>query len=179
MKCFECDRGRLANGVMDLSGDVRGEKFSVRSEAMVCNRCGAHVLTDQQSGAYTVAISDVYRAKHGLLTSKDLKDIRARLGLSQAAFARFLRVGIASVKRWEAGLIQDEAHDQLIRLRTDLAEARHNVEELEQRLEADVSPGKPRVIELSIRPNPGTSVWDKPSIRGIAAGLPRDLSYTA
>jgi putative zinc finger/helix-turn-helix YgiT family protein len=110
MKCFECGQGRLMSGVTDLSGEVRGEKLTVRSEAMICKRCGARVLTDQQSAAYTVAISDAYRVKHGLLTSKDLKDLRARLALSQVAFARFLKVGVASVKRWEAGLIQDEAH---------------------------------------------------------------------
>jgi putative zinc finger/helix-turn-helix YgiT family protein len=157
---------------------VRGEKLTVRSEAMICNRCGAHVLNDRQSAAYTVAISDAYRLKHGLLTSEDLKGVRSRLELSQAAFARFLKVGVASVKRWEAGLIQDEAHDQLIRLRTDIEVARHNVHALEQRLEP--LPGKPQVTRVSIgRLGSGTSNWEMPSLQGIAAGLPRDLSYPA
>jgi putative zinc finger/helix-turn-helix YgiT family protein len=122
------------NRVANLSGEVRGEKLTVRGEAMVCNRCGSHVLTDQQSAAYTVAISDKYRAKHGLHTSTELMDIRARLRLSQLAFARFLKVGVASVKRWEGGLIQDEAHDQLIRLRTDLTAARQNAREIDRRM---------------------------------------------
>jgi putative zinc finger/helix-turn-helix YgiT family protein len=117
-----------------VAGEVRGEKLTVRSEAMVCNRCGVQVLTDEQSAAYTVAVSDAYREKHGLLTSKELKAIRAHLGLSQLALARRLKVGVASVKRWESGLIQDEALDHLIRLKTDLALARQNVEELELRL---------------------------------------------
>jgi putative zinc finger/helix-turn-helix YgiT family protein len=146
MKCFECHQGKLTNGIADLAGEVRGQRFKVRSEAMTCNRCGAHVLNDEQSAAYTVAISDAYRVKHGMLTSSDLRDARARLGLSHAAFARFLEVGVASVKRWEAGLIQDEANDRLIRLRTDLEAARHNVRALEQRLDrpsGKVSAGRP------------------------------------
>jgi hypothetical protein len=43
-------------------------------------------------------------------------------------------------------LIQDEANDRLIRLRTDLEAARHNVRALEQRLDrpsGKVSAGRP------------------------------------
>ena len=59
--------------------------------------------------------------------------------MSRRAFAKFLRVGEASVKRSEAGMIQDEANDQLIRLRTDLEAAHRSVSELEQRSEPFVT----------------------------------------
>jgi len=110
--------------VADVSGEVRAEKFTIRTEVMVCPKCNFQVLTDEQSAAYTIAIADAYRAAHGLLTTRELKDARKRMHMSQRAFAKFLKVGEASVKRWEAGLIQDEANDQLIRLRTDLETAR-------------------------------------------------------
>lgn len=54
--------------------------------------------------------------------------------MSQRDFAAFLGVGVASVKRWEVGLIQDEAMDRLIRLATDPQVARTNAEQLERRL---------------------------------------------
>jgi putative zinc finger/helix-turn-helix YgiT family protein len=145
MKCFDCDKGKLASKLADVSGEVRGEKYTVHCEAMVCDRCGFRVLSEEQSDAYTAAMSDAYRERHGILTSKKLKQVRARLGLSQQAFADYLKVGVASVKRWESGLIQDEAMDELIRLRTDLSIARRNVKELKARLAAESQPQVPVV----------------------------------
>lgn len=160
MKCYNCGKGRLTPKTTEIAGEVRGEKFSVLSEVMVCDRCGFQVLSDEQSAAYTVAISDAYRKQHGLLTSKELKETRDRLGLSLRKFAEFVGVGLASVKRWEAGLIQDEAHDQLIRLRTNLDAARRNVRELEASL-GKVSPR----VEVSYRlRGPEVSGWDSESL---------------
>lgn len=133
-KCFRCEKKNLKAAISDVPGEVRGEKYTVQVEAMVCPGCGFQVLTDEQSAAYTIAIADAYRKTHGLLTTRELKTARSRLGMSQRAFAKFLRVGEASVKRWEAGLIQDEAYDQLIRLRTDLEAARENVVILERQM---------------------------------------------
>jgi len=118
--CFCCANGHLHKNRTQVSGEVRGEPFTVETEAMVCDRCGFQVLTEEQSAAYTAAISDAYRRKHGLLTSEELKKTRRRLGLSQDRFAKYLNVDIASVKRWEAGLIQDKVLDELIRLKTGL-----------------------------------------------------------
>jgi len=118
--CFCCANGHLHKNRTQVSGEVRGEPFTVETEAMVCDRCGFQVLTEEQSAAYTAAISDAYRRKHGLLTSEDLREARKQLGLSQVQFAKYLKVGVASVKRWEAGLIQDQALDELIRLKMGL-----------------------------------------------------------
>lgn len=135
MKCYSCDKGRLVPQVARISGEVRGEKHDVEAEALVCSRCGFLVLTEEQSGAYAKAIADAYRRKHGLLTSGELKAARRKLRMSQAEFAKFVGVGEASIKRWESGLIQEEAHDRLIRLRTDVEAARRNYKELKLRLE--------------------------------------------
>lgn len=85
----------------------------------------------RKKNAYTIASADAYREKHNLLTTKELKEIRRRLGMSFRAFAQYLRVSEASPKRWEAGLVQDEAMDELIRVKTDLPTARKNVIALE------------------------------------------------
>jgi putative zinc finger/helix-turn-helix YgiT family protein len=100
---------------------------------MMCDRCGFQALSEEQSNAYTMKSADAYRRRHKLLTSKALKAIRRLLGLSQQCFAAFLKVGVASVKRWETGLVQDASHDQLIRLRTDLTLAKRNVQDIEAR----------------------------------------------
>ncbi len=169
MKCYSCGKGKLNPKTTEIAGEVRGEKFSVFSEASVCDGCGFQVLSDAQSDAYTVAISNAYREQHGLLTSMELKAARDRLGMSLRRFAEFVGVGVASVKRWEAGLIQDEAHDQLIRLRTDLYAARQNVRELEARF-GILSPRVPPV-EMSYRlRRPEVFDWESesPSVSGVS-----------
>lgn len=49
------------------------------------------------------------------LTAQDIKDIRARYGLSQKSFARILGLGEASVARYEAGQKPSRANANLIR----------------------------------------------------------------
>ena len=142
MKCFQCGKGQLVSKSTEIAGKVRGETLTVRSEAAVCNMCGFQVLSKAQSSAYGIAVADAYRERHGLLTSKELKTIRKRLAMSQRDFAVFLGVGVASVKRWDAGLIQDEAMDRLVRLGTDPQAARTNLEQLERRLGDEPDPAR-------------------------------------
>jgi putative zinc finger/helix-turn-helix YgiT family protein len=125
---------------------------------MVCSRCGFQVLTDEQSDAYTIASADAYRAKHHLLTTQELKQIRERLGMSFRAFARYLKVGEASPKRWEAGLVQDEAMDELIRLKTDLHSARGNAAQLERRLGA-APESRPQLMVVQVSRRESGSEW--------------------
>jgi transcriptional regulator with XRE-family HTH domain len=44
----------------------------------------------------------------------EIRDLRTKLGMTQRQFAAFLPVGIASVKRWELGEIQDPAMNRLM-----------------------------------------------------------------
>lgn len=134
----------------EMTAHVRGEQVPVRIEAMVCRRCGFQVLSDEQSNAYTIASADAYRRKHNLLTTKELKQTRQRLGMSFRAFARYLRVSEASPKRWEAGLVQDEAMDELIRVKTDLSTARKNVANLEAGTRSTTTPSRQQVIILQM-----------------------------
>mgnify|MGYP002396045740 FL=1 len=150
MKCFQCGKGKMSSHLADVEGEVRGEKFTARCQATVCSRCGFQILSDEESKAYTVTIADAYRRKHDLLTSEELRQSRSRLGMSQQGFADYLRAGVASVKRWEAGLIQDEAMDELVRLKSDLEAARRNVAEIEKRLGVE---GKGQSVqEVVLRP---------------------------
>jgi putative zinc finger/helix-turn-helix YgiT family protein len=176
MKCFECEKGKLTVRVADVPGEVKDEKYTVRTEALVCNQCGAQVLTDAQSAAYTVAIADAYREQHGLLTSRELKNIRQRFGLSQRAFARRFRgISLASLKRWEAGAIQDEAHDELLRSKTDLRTARRNLKDLE---DLALKPGAgQQMTDVRVqRPGPRESEWGGEQDVEIAAAIRRPLA---
>jgi len=153
----------MTSKLAEMVADVRGEQIPVKTTAMVCSRCGFQALTEEQSDAYTIASADAYRRKHGLLTSQELKALRARVGMSQQSFAKFLKVGVASIKRWEAGLIQDEAMDELIRLKTDLETARANVRRLEERLGERPHTRAHVIVTIPVR-REAESEWDMPGV---------------
>lgn len=48
---------------------------------------------------------DLYRQKHGLLTSSNIARLRGRYGLSQRALARLLGWGEVTIQRYEKGVI--------------------------------------------------------------------------
>jgi putative zinc finger/helix-turn-helix YgiT family protein len=132
-ECFECGMGTLMPNTVDLTGLRHGEEFTVRANGLQCTECGFKTIDNEQSGEFTKLVSDAYRQKHGLLTSAEIRAARKRLRMSQQEFARYLKVGLASVKRWENGQIQDEAMNELILVKTDLSAAIDNCQTLKQK----------------------------------------------
>lgn len=98
---------------------LRGETFTVHGQVMECAHCGYHMLTDAQADRVVRLTADAYRLKHGLLSSTEIVSRRVAMAMSQQEFADHLGVGIASLKRWENGHVQDLAGDRLIRRETD------------------------------------------------------------
>lgn len=129
-QCFECNAGVLVPGIVRLTGERSGEVFTVNVPGFACTSCNYQTIDNSQSGEFTRAVSDAYKVAHGLLSGAALKERRAMLGMSQQDFAAYLGVGPASVKRWEAGQIQDRAMDELMRLKTDPQAARNNLRSL-------------------------------------------------
>jgi putative zinc finger/helix-turn-helix YgiT family protein len=186
MKCFKCEKGKMGNKLAYMTAHVRGELVPVQTETMGCNRCGFQVLTDDQSAVYTIASADAYREKHGLLTTKELKEIRAGLRMSFRQFAKYLKISEASPKRWEAGLVQDEAMDELIRVKADFHLARENVKQLEARLGVAGSVPQAQVILIQMpRRDAAESEWQvqvgSTTVSGsrFAAGFQKDSCYFA
>ena len=132
MNCFQCSKGKLRSRETVIEATVRGETFAVPCEAMVCGRCGFQVLAPEQVDGYTAASADGYRLRHGLLTSAEIRGFREKLRMSQVGFAEYLRVGAASVKRWELGHVQDDAMDELIRLKCDVVHCLSTLRKLQR-----------------------------------------------
>lgn len=114
IRCIECGRADLQSKVIDLTGVVRGEEYTVRMRGLVCPKCGYQTIEGTDSAEFARLLSDKYRAAHSLLTSEQIRALRKGFGETQEQFAKRLGVGIASVKRWEMGKIQDERSNQLI-----------------------------------------------------------------
>jgi putative zinc finger/helix-turn-helix YgiT family protein len=132
LTCFECGDGTLTPNRVQLEGSRHGETFTVETDGLKCDQCGFETIDNEQSAEFTQLVSDAYRKAHGLLTGEEIHSRRTQLGMTQQRFSEYLGTGVASVKRWEAGQIQDRAMDQLIRLKTDPEAARKNLKTVEQ-----------------------------------------------
>lgn len=114
---YNCPNG---HGPMDLKETkqqvtFRGVELECTVVQRVCDTCGLEVATVKQAGNVQKAIADAYRAKKGLMTGKDIKAKRKELNMTQKDLADTMSVGIASIKRWEGGLVQTPGMDKLLR----------------------------------------------------------------
>lgn len=119
MICFKCKGEAFATKPAVVTQVVRDEQLDVETPVSVCTSCGWQTLGKGQTDELRKRAADAYRQKNGLLTSAEIVSRRKSLAMSQIEFAAFLRVGEASVKRWETWQIQDAGNDELIRLKSD------------------------------------------------------------
>ena len=59
---------------------------------------------------------DAYRVKHGLLTSSQIIDIQKKYDLTQEELSNLLGWEDTTVSKYETKLIQEEAHDNLLKM---------------------------------------------------------------
>lgn len=95
----------------------RGREITVRTEFFKCPECGLEAQNIPQKARIQELVADKYREEEGLLTSKQIRECRSKFGLTQAELAEKVGVGIASIKRWENGVVQNKSMDQLLRKR--------------------------------------------------------------
>ena len=93
----------------------RGVDITYQTEHYLCPVCGIEVGSIEQASITQRAISDAYRKTVGLLTSEEIREGRKRLDLTQDDLAQHMCVGIASIKRWEGGIIQTKSMDHALR----------------------------------------------------------------
>jgi putative zinc finger/helix-turn-helix YgiT family protein len=105
-----------------LKVPINGEELSVPSAShLKCPKCGEIVLRFQEAKRLHEDAIAIHRKKNGLLSADEIRAIRQRFQLNQAALARLLRLGANTVSRWESGRnVQTAAMDMLLRLIRDL-----------------------------------------------------------
>jgi putative zinc finger/helix-turn-helix YgiT family protein len=101
---------------------VNGESIAVAGASFFkCPNDGEVVLGLDQARHLREGALAGYREKYGLLSADEIRSLRERLGLTQAALARLLRLGGNTLSRWEAGRnAQTAAMDVLLRLVRDV-----------------------------------------------------------
>jgi len=118
MNAKKCPRGHgdMTLRKVEKNTVFRGVGVSYQSETFVCRVCGLEAGTIKQAAAVQKTIADAFREKKNLLTGKDIRCLRKQKGWTQKALAERLNVGIASIKRWETGLIQSKPMDNALRM---------------------------------------------------------------
>lgn len=105
-----------------LKSLVNGESISVPGvEYLRCPSCG-EVMFDLQAAAYLRTEGERrYRAKYGLLSAEEIRQLRRSVGLTQQKMSRMLRLGANTLSRWETGRnVQSAAMDLLLRMVQDV-----------------------------------------------------------
>ena len=80
-----------------------------------CDRCEIESGSIEQTALIQRQISNKYRRAQALLSSEEIRSLRADKGWSQVRLAEQMGVGIASIKRWENVEIQSRAMDNHLR----------------------------------------------------------------
>lgn len=126
MKCCQCSGEFFEQRLVRFTPTIKKELVEVVVPSNVCASCNASLPSSKQVNFFRTAAADKFRESHGLLTSKEIISMRETFGLSQKAFAEYLGVGEASIKRWETYFVQDVSQDNHIRLKCDLPYAELN-----------------------------------------------------
>jgi HTH-type transcriptional regulator/antitoxin MqsA len=102
-------------GPIDVGLGAR--RVMVEAEHLACTECGERFHPPGQVDALQREAAAESRRQDRLLTPDEIRQVRERLGMSQAAFERLLGVGAKTVVRWERGTVsQNRTTDALIRL---------------------------------------------------------------
>lgn len=130
MKCLNCESEKFESKNIRFNPEIKGEEVEVVVPSFVCKKCQTPLMDGEQMNLLRRTAADKYRKQHNLLTSEEIIRYRGSLGMSQAAFANYLKVGEASIKRWETYFVQDVVQDDHIRLKCDEAYAELNALEV-------------------------------------------------
>lgn len=112
--CPGCN-GRIKHIDVEKRSMFKGVDVMFAAKVHQCSECGMEFADIEEAAAMQERLADAYRKAVGLLGSEDIRRLRQEKGLSQQALAEALDVGIASIKRWETGVIQSKSMDTLLR----------------------------------------------------------------
>jgi HTH-type transcriptional regulator/antitoxin MqsA len=117
-QCVVCGKGLAREMAATRTVTVRGKGYRIpRDRFMRCGACGEEYYTGAQARASTTRLLALRRAREGLLTPEEIREVRHRLRLSQRALEKILGLGPKTVVRWERGtVLQSKAADDVLRL---------------------------------------------------------------
>ena len=93
----------------------KGRKVSYIATYEYCDNADEYWESDESISENNIALKDAYRTASGLLTSKEICEIRRKYGISQTDLSILLGWGGKTITRYESHQVQDVAHDTILR----------------------------------------------------------------
>ena len=93
----------------------KNRKIAYDAVYMYCDLADELYMDEQQIKENDIHLKDAYRRAEGLLTSTEIKDIRAKYGISQSDLCILLGWGQKTITRYESHQVQDKAHDAILK----------------------------------------------------------------
>ena len=120
-----CNERRLCTCCMEehevktvqITENTSFKNIDVNYEAtyFYCELADELYMDEAQMRSNDIAIKDAYRKIQGLLTSREIIDIRAKYGITQSDLSILLGWGGKTITRYESYQIQDKAHDSILK----------------------------------------------------------------
>lgn len=114
--CEKCDKDVAFNTQNEMREiTFKGITFSYLHKKAICKHCKDEVFPYTLGKENYISMTDAYKKTIGLLTSKEIIDIRKKMKLSQTELANRIGCGAKNIARYESGAIQIQSIDNAIR----------------------------------------------------------------
>lgn len=114
--CISCMETHDVNIIeTEEKATFKGVKVNFIATYEYCPNSDDFLETEDMIKANGLAVKNAYRKEAGLLTSKEIINIRDKYDISQKEFSKILDWGEATIARYETHQVQDRAHDDILR----------------------------------------------------------------
>ncbi|OWR27274.1 hypothetical protein CDO73_23830 [Saccharibacillus sp. O23] len=105
--CFEEHTYTIKNEIHSFK--FRGENIEIERRVAYCNKCNSLIDVEELENETMAKVAQTYSEKYGM-TSLEIKNVRKQFNLGIRPFAKLLRIGSASVSRYESGSLPQATH---------------------------------------------------------------------
>jgi len=115
--CPICDASDWRTQTHEVKHQYRGRELTVPNiEYSVCGNCGFDLVLPLQQRTNDARIMDARRLEEGLLSSREIREIRKSLELTQSRASEILGGGPNAFSKYERGeVMQSRAIDRILR----------------------------------------------------------------
>lgn len=166
--CELCENAKKDGHLtIPLSRKVKGELIELDIDAGLCDECAHNPakLTRELRRLF----NDAYRAKHGLVTTYEIRKKRTDFGLNQRDFARLIGLGEITVARYESGFIPSKANSLRIRQLNDLDQLKAYYKDTKDALSERAIERIERYIQTFVSINNGNQVYENERFFAVTA----------
>lgn len=115
--CPVCEQEReIVTGQKKETIRIRNEDVDITAQLEHCASCGEYFADSDMEEQNIQQAYRAYRAHHGFMQPEEIRAVREEYQLSQRALSRLLGWGEITLHRYEAGGLQDEAHNVALML---------------------------------------------------------------